>query len=100
MGMKRSGLGDVLFSRTQQRVLALLFGSPDRSFYANEVVRLAGVGIGSVQRELERMATVGLITSEKIGNQKHYRANRSSPIFDELRAIVLKTFGLVDLVRA
>ena len=93
------GLGDVLFSKTQRQVLGLLFGNPGRSFYAKEIVRLAGVGSGSVQRELEKLAGAGLLTVTQIGNQKHYQANRDAPIFEELRGIVLKTFGLADVLR-
>jgi predicted nucleotidyltransferase len=95
----RTGLGDALFSKTQRRVLGLLYGNPDRSFYANEVVRFAGVGIGSVLRELEKLAGAGLLIVTQIGNQKHYQANRQAPIFEELRGIVLKTFGLADVLR-
>jgi predicted nucleotidyltransferase len=36
---------------------------------------------------------------KKVGNQKHYQANRNAPIFDELRSIVLKTFGVADVLR-
>lgn len=93
------GLGDVLFSKTQRQVLGLLFGNPDQSYYANEIVRFAGVGIGSVQRELEKLAQAGLLTITYIGNQKHYQANKQAPIFEELRGIVLKTFGLADVLR-
>lgn len=103
MGMidtTQAGLGDVLFSKTQRQVLGLLFGNPERSYYANEVVRFAAVGIGSVQRELEKLAQAGLLTVTQIGNQKHYQANRKAPIFEELRGIVLKTFGLADVLRA
>lgn len=102
MGMNRKdqvGLGAALFSKTQQRVLGLLFGNPGRSYYLNEIVRLAGVGIGAVQRELEKLSTVGLLTVKKIGNQKHYQANPESPIFEELRGIVQKTFGIADVLR-
>lgn len=103
MGMidtTQASLGDVLFSKTQRQVLGLLFGNPERSYYANEVVRFAAVGIGSVQRELEKLAQAGLLTVTQIGNQKHYQANRKAPIFEELRGIVLKTFGLADVLRA
>ncbi len=96
---KTTGLGKALFSKTQRQVLGLLFGSPDRSFYANEIVRRAGVGIGTVQRELGKLSKAGIITTRKIGNQKHYQANRESPIFEELYGIVLKTFGLSKTVR-
>jgi len=90
MGTKESGLSDALFSKTQRRVLGLLFGNSARSFYANEIVRAARAGVGAVQRELESLAAAGLVTVSRLGNQKHYQANRSSPIFEELRSIVAK----------
>ncbi len=99
MGMKTRALADALFSRTQQRVMGLLFGSPERSFYLNEVTRLAGMGIGTVQRELESMAAAGLLTVKKVGNQKHFQANRDAPIFTELRSIALKTFAVGDVLK-
>ena len=101
MGLKsRSiGLADALLTKVQQRVLAVLFGNPGRSFYANEIIALAESGTGAVQRELAKLTAVGLITMRPQGNQKHYQANALSPVFDELRGLVLKTFGLADIVR-
>ena len=99
MGIKSIGLADALFSKVQQRVLGLLFVNADRSFYTNEIVRFVDSGIGVVQRELEKLVTSGLLTTRKIGNQKHYQANRDTPIFEELRAIMLKTAGLSDILR-
>jgi uncharacterized protein len=92
-------IADALFTKSQQRVLATLFGQPDRSFYANEIVRLAASGTGSVQRELQALESSGLVTVERHGNQKHYQANRASPIFHELHSIVVKTFGIADWLR-
>jgi len=92
-------LSDALFSKVQGRVLGVLFGNPDRSFYANELFRLAGSGTGAGVRELSKLSASGLVTENKIGNQKHYQANRGTPIFDELRGIVLKTFGMADVLR-
>ena len=100
MGTIGAGLSDALFTKTQQRVLGLLFGNPDRSYYANEIVRLAGSGIGAVHRELEKLAAAGIIDVRRVGNQKHYQANRQSPIFDELRGIAVKTFGIADVLRS
>ena len=94
-----ASLSDALFSKVQRCVLGLLFGNPDRSFYANELFRLAGSGTGAVVRELAKLADSGLVTVSKIGNQKHYQANRAAPIFEELRGIVLKTFGVADVLR-
>jgi len=94
-----TSLADALFTATQQRVLGLLFGQPDRSFFANELISLARAGSGGVQRELKRLADSGLVTVFRVGNQKHYQANRSSPVFEELCGIVRKTVGLRDPIR-
>jgi len=93
-------MADALFPKGRQRVLAVLFGNPDRSFYANEVIALAQSGTGSVQRELAALSEAGLLTVKKQGNQKHYQANAASPVFAELRGLVMKTTGLADVLRA
>lgn len=107
MGMKNktspsaphAGLSGALFSNTQQRVLAFLFGQPERSFFATELIGLAGGGSGAVQRELKRLEESGLVTVTPLGNRKHYQANPQSPIFAELCGIVQKTVGLAEPLR-
>lgn len=100
MGMKQiasttsRSLSNALFSGTKQRVLGILYGQPTRSFYANELISLAGSGSGAVQRELATLASSGLVTVKSVGNQKHYQANPESPIFTELCSIIQKTTGL------
>jgi predicted nucleotidyltransferase/predicted transcriptional regulator with HTH domain len=94
--MTDQSLSSALFSNVQQRVLALIFGHPERSFYASEIVRKVKSGTGAVERELSRLQRSGLVNVERIGNQKHYRANRDSPIFSELHSLVLKTVGLTE----
>ncbi len=96
----RTGLAGALFSATQQRVLGLLFGQPERSFFATELINLAGAGSGAVQRELQRLVESGLLTVTKLGNQKHYQANRAAPIYHELHGIVVKTLGPAGVIRA
>lgn len=93
-------IADALFPRVRQRVLALLFGNHDRSFFSNEVVALVQSGTGAVQRELASLAQAGLLTMTSQGNQKHYKANMAAPVFEELRGLVLKTSGLVDVLRS
>jgi predicted nucleotidyltransferase len=80
-------MADTLFTRTQSKVLGLLFGRPERSFFANEIVRAAGKGVGAVQRELSRLVASGLVVSKRVGNQRHFQANRDAPIFQELTGI-------------
>src|SRR2546422_6813084 len=110
LGMKRGvtkhhrtitspGLADALFAKVQQRVLGVLFGNPGRSYYANEIIGLARSGTGAVQRELARLEGAGIVSATRVGKQKHYQANASSPLFEEMRGLVLKTFGLGDVLR-
>lgn len=100
MGMTAmSGVADALFSAGQQRVLGLLYGQPERSFYANELIALAGGGSGAIQRELVRLERAGLVTTRRVGSQKHFQANAESLLFDELTSIVRKTFGLAAPLR-
>lgn len=94
--METVSLSNALFSKVQQRVLALIFGHPERSFYTSEIVRSVRSGTGAVERELARLRLSGLVSVERIGNQKHYRADPKSPIFEELRGIVLKTVAVVE----
>jgi predicted nucleotidyltransferase len=63
-------------------------------------VALADSGRGAVQRELERLAESGMVVVTRVGNQKHYQANKDSPLFEELRSIISKTVGLQEPLRA
>ncbi|MCF6224746.1 MAG: nucleotidyltransferase domain-containing protein [Xanthomonadales bacterium] len=92
--IKKTSMADALFSTSQQRVLAYIYGQPERSFYATELIRLSAGGSGAIQRELARLEDSGLVTVSRIGTQKHYQANLESPIYHELKAIVQKTIAL------
>jgi predicted nucleotidyltransferase len=98
MGMKQttSGVSDALFSKVQQRVMALLFRQPERSFYTSEILRHVDCGVGAVERELTRLQNCGLVTVERVGNQKHYRVNKAAPVFEDLRALLEKTVNLTE----
>lgn len=94
-----TAIGDALFTKAQQKVLAVLFGQPEQSFYLNEVVRLADMGRGAISRELSKLTDAGLLVMHKQGNQNHYQANHASPIMHELVAIVRKTFGVAAVLK-
>lgn len=89
-------IGDALFTKTQRKILALLFVHSDDTFYLNEIVRRAGMGKGTIARELENLRAAGIITAVKVGNQNRYRANADCPVYDELKSLVRKTFGLAE----
>lgn len=91
-------LANALFTTTQQNVLGLLYAQPEKSFYTKEILRLTGMGVATIKRELDRMVAAGILSMSKIGNQHHYQANPECPIYAELRGIVKKTFGVVDVI--
>jgi len=96
MTMQAISIGDALFTKTQQKVLGLLFGKPYKSFYTNEIMRYATIGRGTVSRELDRLVSAGLLTVTKEGNQNHYQANPECPIYPELLSIARKTLDEKD----
>lgn len=96
--MAATTIGDALFTKTQQRVLGLLYGNPSRSFYTNQIMRRAQMGRGTVRRELERLVSAGLLLVRQEGNQHHYQANPDNPVYDELLGIVRKTFGIAEVL--
>jgi predicted nucleotidyltransferase len=91
-------LGDALLTKTQQKVLGLLYSRSEKSFYTKEILRLTGMGVATIKRELDRMKAAGILSMFKIGNQHHYQANPSCPIYNELLGIVKKTFGVADVL--
>lgn len=94
-----STIGSALFGQTRQRVLGLLFGRPESRYFLNEIVREAGLGRGTVQRELASLVAAGLIDSRTEGRQRYFQAARESPVYAEIEALVRKTFGLAEVLR-
>jgi uncharacterized protein len=92
-------LSDGLFGKTRQVVLALLYGKTDSSFYTKQILDAAKIGRGTVQRELKNLTDAGIIVREVQGHQVYYRANERCTIFDELKNIVRKTFGVSDVIK-
>jgi uncharacterized protein len=90
----------VLFGVVRREVLVLLFGRADERFYLREVMRAVGRGSGAVQRELKELVDAGLVTREMRGHQTYFSANRGATVFHELRAIVEKTTGPAEVLRA
>lgn len=90
----RSRIAAALFGKTRRKVLALLFGQPERSFFLREIVRATDVGQGSVQRELGNLVEAALVTRENRGHQVYFRANPRSPVFPEIRSLVVKVCGV------
>lgn len=95
-----SSLSELLFpNRYRRQVLALLLMQPDQKMHLRELARQIQAAPGTLKKELDALCHVGLLTSERVGNQVHFQANQGHPVFAELQALVRKTTGLADVLR-
>jgi predicted nucleotidyltransferase len=101
MRAEPQALANVLFGKGRGAILGLLYEHPDQSFYYRQLAReLGGLSVGTLQRELDVLSKLGLIERSTLGKQVFYRANRSHPVFPELRALVAKTVGAIPMLRS
>lgn len=101
MRTRRAGrsIAAALFGKTKRAILAALYAHPDRAFYLRELARAAGTTPSSIQRELASLVEAGIIERSERGNLVYFQANAASPVFEELKGIVTKTFGVADVLR-
>ncbi len=92
-------ISSALFTDSQSRLYVWLFGQPDRAYHLNELRRLTGLGSASLQRELNRLATAGLVDAQAVGNLRRFQANPQSPVYAELVTLTRKTLGTVPVLR-
>jgi predicted nucleotidyltransferase len=85
--------------KNRQRLLGALFGQPARAWYAAELAQHLGVLRSGVQRDLRAFTDAGLLKSHRKGRMVFFQANEDAPVFPELHGLVLKTVGLVEVLR-
>ncbi len=89
-----------LFSGRAIPVLLRIFLlNPSRRYYQRELVDLVGERLSLVQAALARLSDARVVTRIAHGNRAYYQADTSQPAFAELRALIVKTFGLGDVIR-
>lgn len=98
--MNDNNIASVLFGKVRRAILAILFSYSDQEFYLRQIVRVAGVGQGAIQRELANLQQSGLILRKTRGRQVFFQANKESPVYPELRGLIIKTVGVADVLRA
>lgn len=96
---KQNSISETLFGKVRCAVLALLFAHPDEGFYLRQIEKMISTSHGAVHRELGKLVKIGLVLRTGRGNQVYYQANRKSPVFDEIRGLMVKTTGVADVLR-
>jgi DNA-binding transcriptional ArsR family regulator len=90
---------DALFSSTRQRILAATLLSPQKWWYQSDLAKHLGVRPSSLQRELAAMAEAGILRLRREGNRRYFQPDPLCPFLDDLTGLLLKTAGLVDVLR-
>jgi predicted nucleotidyltransferase len=94
-----SVLREILSSTGRSEIFRLLFGASDRQLYVREMERKTGLSVATVRQELQKLLRMQLVEAQKSGNRLYYRANKGHPLYPDIRNIVLKTAGMVDILR-
>ena len=97
--MHKSPLLDPILPKVRQQVLAATLLQPDRSWYLSELAHYLGVTPSTLQRELSGLSTAGILERRADGNRVYFKANEQCPILGDLQGLLIKTVGLVDLLR-
>ena len=92
-------LDNLLFGKTRAAVLREIYVNPDRRLSFNELVRRLKSGPGAISRELAKLATAGLISEHREGNQRFVSASTSSPLYAELKTLISKASGAPAFIR-
>jgi predicted nucleotidyltransferase len=89
-----------LMPRARVRVLALLILRAGTDHYLREIARLAGVPLRAAQRELARLASIGLVEANRRGHQVFFAVDKGHPLFADLRSLLAKGEGIAVPLRA
>jgi uncharacterized protein len=92
-------LAVILSSRVRAEIFRLLFGLDEKELHLREMERQAGLSLGTIRQELQKLVKLELLISRRDGNRLYYRANTEHPLYPEIRKLVLKTVGLVEVLK-
>lgn len=84
-------LETLLGSKLRAKVLGWLFSHPDERYFVRQLTALVKGDSTNVSRELARLGKTGILISTTEGKQKYYQANRKSPVFNELKALLSRS---------
>jgi predicted transcriptional regulator with HTH domain len=81
-------------------IMSLLFNNPEEKFYVREIARLVNKNPSGVKKELDKLHKMDLVSSEREGNLKYFRVNKSSSLFPELKGLIAKSLGLPGALKS
>lgn len=89
----------ILFSKTIRSLLAVFVTNPKDRFYLRQLCVLIKSSPRPVQLALRKLESAGILTSKREANIKFYLLNKASPIYPEIKSIILKTEAIGETLR-
>lgn len=90
---------DALLTVNRQKVLSRTHLEPERWWYLHELARALAVRPSSIQREVATLVAAGILLRREDGNRVYLKADLNCPIFPEIRELLIKTVGFVDVLK-
>ncbi|MCX6645119.1 MAG: nucleotidyltransferase domain-containing protein [bacterium] len=84
---------------TRRLILRELVRIGDSGLHLRELARKTGLDASGVRKELKNLISAGVVIEKPIGNLKIFSLNKKSPIFSELKMLIVKTIGIADEIR-
>lgn len=94
--MYRDMLKSLFTSKTRIELLKCFLLNPESPFYQRQIEQKTHFPIRAIQRELANLCSIGLLNKRAGGNRNYYSLNKTYPIRNELKNIILKSTGIVD----
>ncbi len=90
---------DPLLSKPVQEILAALLLEREEPWYFRDLAKRLNRTPSTLQRPLDALVRAGIIKKWADGNRAYFARDTECPFLSDLRALLEKTVGLVDLLR-
>jgi hypothetical protein len=92
-------LAELFSSRVRAAVLMLILPRPHLAFSLTDLSRRLGLPVSSLQHECYKLARLGLLRDERVGNARLYRPDPTWPLREPLTALTVRAVPLEEALR-
>jgi predicted nucleotidyltransferase len=92
-------LQKLMGSRARAGILATLFSENHSRLHLREIVRKSELSLGTIQKELKNLESMGLILPERDGNRLNYQADQTHPLYAVIKELIRLTTGVYGTLR-
>jgi predicted nucleotidyltransferase len=97
--MRTIGPLDAILSKPVQEILAALLLERDEPWYFRDLAKRLNRTPSTLQRPLDSLVRAGITKKWTDGNRTYFAADVQCPFLSDLRGLLVKTVGLVDVLR-